>query len=44
MNSRHRRLKIIELALTPRQTVLMWLREATNGTFGESVQEQWHLP
>jgi hypothetical protein len=38
MNSRHRRLKIIELALTPRQTVLMWLREATNGTFGEGAR------
>lgn len=37
MNSRHRRLKAIELALTPRQTVLMWIRNATNGTIEDPL-------
>src|SRR5690349_6113167 len=35
MKTRYRRLKTIELAFTPGQTVLMWIRKATNGTFEE---------
>lgn len=37
MNHRQRRLKTIELALTPRQTVLLWIRKATNGTFEDGA-------
>ena len=39
MNNRHRRLKAIELALTPRQTVLMWIQKATNGTFEDGARQ-----
>jgi hypothetical protein len=41
MNSRHRRMKVIELALTPRQTVLVWIQKATNGTFEDGARHSF---
>jgi hypothetical protein len=38
MNHRHRRLKAIELALTPRQTALMWIRKLATGTLEDGVR------
>ena len=36
MNNHSRRLKVIELTLTPRQFVFTWLRNAIKGRFGEA--------
>jgi hypothetical protein len=38
VNNRRRRLKAVELALTPRQTVLLWIRTATNGTTEDCIR------
>jgi hypothetical protein len=38
MNSRQRRVRTIELTLTPQQLVLVWLRNAQRGTFEEGAR------
>jgi hypothetical protein len=43
MNNRQRRVRAIELTLTPREVVLVWLRNALQGTMEEAVR-QWPPP
>ncbi len=41
MSNRNRRLKAIQLALTPRQTALMWIRKLANGTLEDGVRHSF---
>ena len=41
MSNRNRRVKAIQLALTPRQTALMWIRKLANGTLEDGVRHSF---
>jgi hypothetical protein len=41
MSNRNRRVKAIQLALTPRQTALMWIRKLANGTLEDGIRHSF---
>jgi len=41
MSNRNRRVKAIQLSLTPRQTALMWIRKLANGTLEDGVRHSF---
>lgn len=44
MNSRQRRVRAIELTLTPQQVVMVWLRKALQGGTLEELARARHSP